>query len=67
MRKQLHSLFPLKIGDRVVITMANSKYWGQTGTVLWVSTEAGLTSYTVQLDGSKALLDYQLLDLSLQT
>jgi hypothetical protein len=59
---------PLKIGDRVVITMAGSKYRRQTGTVLWVSTtKAGLTSYTVQLDSSKAQLSYQLLDLSLLT
>jgi hypothetical protein len=47
--------------------MVNSKYWKQTGTVLWVSTEAGFTTYTVQIDGSKALLDYQLLDLRLRT
>jgi len=52
---------PLKIGERVVITMVNSSI--ETGTVLWVSTEAGFT--TVQLDGSKELLDYQLLDLRL--
>jgi len=53
---------PLKIGERVVITML-TQVLKQTGTVLWVSTEAGFTTYTVQLDGSKELLDYQLLDL----
>lgn len=57
---------PLKIGDRVVITMAGSKYRGFPGTVLWISTtKAGFVSYTVQIDGLSKPLDYQRLDLKL--
>jgi hypothetical protein len=59
---------PLKIGNRVVIKMVGSKYRGLPGTVVWISTtKAGLTSYTVQLDGSTKQLDYQWLDLRLLT
>ena len=52
-----------KVGDRIVITMIGSKYRGQIGTVLRMSTEAGLTTYIVELDLGTDQMDYQRLDL----
>ena len=52
-----------KVGERVVIVMPGSKYQEQTGTVRRVHIDQGLTSYTVQPDGSKARVDYRAEDL----
>lgn len=55
----------LKVGDRVIITMAGSKYEGQTGIVRRVFVEPHRTVVTVQPDGSKQRVDYALRDLEL--
>jgi hypothetical protein len=57
---------PLKVGDRVEIVLAGSKYQGQTGIVRRVFQNQGLTVYTVQLSGGKRI-DYQRADLRLAT
>ncbi len=57
---------PLKVGSRVEIVLAGSKYQGQTGIVRRVFQNQGLTVYTVQLSGGKRI-DYQLADLKLVT
>lgn len=48
-----------KVGDRVLIVMAGSKYQGKTGTVRRVFTEHGRTVVTVQPDGSRQRVDYR--------
>lgn len=53
----------LKVGDRIVIIMIDSKYRGKIGTVLQMSAEAGFTTYTVELDLGTAQMYYQRLDL----
>jgi hypothetical protein len=57
---------PLKVGSRVEIVLAGSKYQGQTGIVRRVFQNQGLTVYTVQLSGGKRI-DYQQADLKLAT
>ena len=56
----------LKVGDRVEIVLAGSRYQGQTGEVRRVYQDQGLTVYTVQLEGGKRI-DYQRSDLKLAT
>jgi hypothetical protein len=57
---------PLKVGDRVEIVLAHSRYQGQNCAVRRVFQDQGLTLYTVQLEGGKRI-DYQRADLKLAT